>query len=77
MSKIAVLNDTHFGVRNASDIFIDYHRKFFRDFFFPYMKSNSITHILHLGDLYDSRKHRLRWTSSPGTMICTTEILRI
>jgi len=57
MTKVAVLNDTHFGVRNSSDIFIEYHRKFFEEFFFPYLKANSITHILHLGDLYDNRKY--------------------
>jgi len=38
MSKIVLLNDTHFGVRNSSDIFIEYHRRFFEETFFPYVK---------------------------------------
>ena len=55
--KIAILSDTHFGIRGSSDIFIDYHRKFFEETFFPYMKENGISHIIHAGDLYDNRKY--------------------
>jgi len=57
MSKIVVLNDTHMGVRNSSDIFIDYHRRFFEETFFPYVKKHNIKHIIHAGDLYDHRKY--------------------
>lgn len=57
MAKIAVINDTHFGIRNSSDIFIDYHRRFFEQTFFPYCKKHGISQILHLGDLYDHRKY--------------------
>lgn len=55
--KIAFLNDTHCGVRNSSDIFLDYQEKFYSDVFFPYLKENNITHIVHLGDYYDHRKY--------------------
>ena len=48
--KIAVLNDTHCGARNASDVFLDYFAKFYSDVFFPYCKQNGITQIIHLGD---------------------------
>ena len=54
--KLAILNDTHCGVRNSSDIFIDNAEVFYRDVFFPYMLNNKITHILHLGDVFDNRK---------------------
>lgn len=54
--KIAVLNDTHAGVRNSSDIFIEYQRKFYEDIFFPYLKEHNIKNILHLGDYYEHRK---------------------
>ena len=54
--KIAILNDTHCGIRNSSDIFMDYQEKFYRDVFFPYLRENNITQILHLGDYYDNRK---------------------
>lgn len=54
--KIAVLNDTHCGVRNSSDIFLKYQEKFYTEVFFPYMKEHDIKQILHLGDYYDHRK---------------------
>lgn len=54
--KIAILNDTHCGIRNSSDIMMDYQEKFYRDVFFPYLKENGIKKILHLGDYYDNRK---------------------
>ena len=54
--KLAVLNDTHCGVRNSSDIFLKYQERFFGEVFFPYLKENNITQILHLGDYYDHRK---------------------
>lgn len=54
--KIAILNDTHAGIRNSSDVFMDYQEKFYRDVFFPYLLENKIDTILHLGDYYDNRK---------------------
>jgi len=54
--KLAILNDTHCGVRNSSDIFIDYQDRFYTEVFFPYLKENGIKNILHLGDYYDNRK---------------------
>jgi DNA repair exonuclease SbcCD nuclease subunit len=54
--KIAILNDTHCGIRNSSEIFINYQEKFYSEVFFPYLKEHGITQILHLGDYYDHRK---------------------
>jgi DNA repair exonuclease SbcCD nuclease subunit len=54
--KIAILNDTHAGCRNSSDIFMDYQERFYSEVFFPYLIENDIKHILHLGDYYDNRK---------------------
>lgn len=54
--KIAILNDTHCGVRNSSDIFIEYQRKFYEETFFPYLKEHGIKNIIHLGDYYEHRK---------------------
>lgn len=55
--KIAILNDTHCGIRNSSDIFITNADKFYTDTFFPYCVENNINHIIHLGDYYDNRKY--------------------
>ena len=54
--KLAILNDTHCGIRNSSDIFMQYQESFYNDIFFPYLLKNNITQILHLGDYYDNRK---------------------
>ena len=54
--KIAILNDTHCGCRNSSDIFMQYQERFYGEVFFPYLLENDITQILHLGDYYDNRK---------------------
>ena len=55
--KIAILNDTHFGARNDSSIFLDHFLDFFEEQFFPYCRDNNITQIIHLGDLMDRRKY--------------------
>lgn len=54
--KIAIINDTHAGVRNSSDIFLDNAEAFYGDTFFPYLINSGISHIVHLGDFYDVRK---------------------
>ena len=54
--KIAIINDTHCGMRNSSDIFIQYQEKFYEEVFFPYLKEHGIKQIIHLGDYYDHRK---------------------
>ena len=54
--KVAILNDTHCGIRNSSNVFLDNAEKFFSDVFFPYLLANNIQHIVHLGDFYDNRK---------------------
>lgn len=54
--KIAILNDTHCGIRNSSEIMMRYQERFYGEVFFPYLLENGITKILHLGDYYDNRK---------------------
>ena len=39
--KIALLNDTHFGVRNDSEAFRKYQLRFYNEIFFPYLKEKS------------------------------------
>ena len=54
--KVCILNDTHCGTRNSSDIFLDNAEKFYSDVLFPYLLEHNIKHIVHLGDYYDNRK---------------------
>jgi DNA repair exonuclease SbcCD nuclease subunit len=57
MSTVAILNDTHFGVRNGSDVFSDYAGRFFTEVFFPFCVEHEIKEIIHLGDYFDHRKY--------------------
>ena len=54
--KIALLNDTHFGVRNDSEAFRKYQLRFYNEIFFPYLKEHNIKTLVHLGDVVDRRK---------------------
>ena len=55
--KIALITDTHWGIRNDSVAFIDNSKKFIDKVFFPYIDSNNISTVFHLGDLVDRRKY--------------------
>lgn len=55
--KIAVLCDTHAGVRNDSGVFLDNAKKFYHNILFPTMEARGITKIIHLGDILDRRKY--------------------
>ena len=55
MAKIALITDSHCGVRNDNPAFQNYQQKCFQ-WFFDYVDSNSIKYVIHLGDIYDKRK---------------------
>ena len=55
--KIAILNDTHAGVRGDMVAMADYQGRFYEEVFFPYLVENDIKHIIHLGDYFDRRKY--------------------
>ena len=54
--KIALLNDTHCGVRNNNQMFAEYQGRFYSEIFFPYLDKHDIKHIIHLGDYFDRRR---------------------
>ena len=54
--QIAIINDTHCGVKNGSDVFLKNAEKFYTDVFFPYLEENKIDTIIHLGDYFEHRK---------------------
>ena len=55
--KIALITDTHWGVRNDNIAFLENTKTFLDNIFFPYLDEHSIKNIIHLGDLVDRRKY--------------------
>ena len=54
---IAIINDTHFGVKNGAEVMTEYQTSFFEEVFFPYCIKNKIKKIIHAGDFFDHRKY--------------------
>ena len=54
--KIAILCDTHCGIRNSSEVFLDNAEDFYTNIFFPECVKHGVKQIVHLGDYYDHRK---------------------
>ena len=55
--KIAIVTDTHWGVRNDNQAIANYIARFYDEIFFPYLKENDISTVFHLGDITDRRKY--------------------
>ena len=53
---VALVTDQHFGVRNNSQIFLEYQLKFYEDIFFPALEEYDVLDIIDLGDTFDRRK---------------------
>ena len=58
VKRVWFITDTHFGVRNSSNEWVEIIRDYFFDFFIPLVKSNYRPGdvLIHLGDWYDSRQ---------------------
>lgn len=56
--RVWFITDTHLGVRNSSNEWIDIIDSYFHNFFFPLVKENYRPGdvLIHLGDWYDSRQ---------------------
>ena len=54
--KIAIITDTHYGARKGSKHLHEYFEKFYNDIFFPELEKNNVDTIVHMGDIFDSRK---------------------
>lgn len=57
MSKIALITDSHAGIRGDSEHFCEYQEKFYKDVFFPKLDELGIKEVYHLGDFFDRRKY--------------------
>lgn len=56
MTKIAIINDQHFGIRNDLQVMFEHQRKF-HDIFFDTLEKQNIKTVIHAGDLWDRRKY--------------------
>lgn len=56
--RVWFITDTHFGVKNSSNEWIEIMRDYFFDWFIPLVQSNYKPGdiLFHLGDVYDSRQ---------------------
>ena len=54
--KIAIITDTHMGARKGSTHLHDYFKLFYKNVFFPTLEEHGIDTIIHMGDVFDSRK---------------------
>lgn len=55
--KIAIITDTHWGVRNDNVVFANHISSFYAEQFFPYIDQHGIDTVFHLGDVCDRRKY--------------------
>ena len=54
--KIAIITDTHYGARKGSTHLHNYFQLFYDNIFFPTLEKENIDTIIHMGDVFDSRK---------------------
>lgn len=62
-SKVAIITDTHWGVRNDNISFLNHNKRFLDEIFFPEIEKQNIKHIMHLGDLTDRQKY-INWNTA-------------
>jgi|TARA_Y100000310_G_scaffold328774_1_gene397452 DNA repair exonuclease SbcCD nuclease subunit len=55
--RVAIISDTHFGGKNDNISFAQFQAQFYEGIFFPTLKREKITTIIHLGDVFDRRKY--------------------
>lgn len=60
--KVAIITDTHFGVRKGSQLFHNYFQEFYDGTFFHTLDSRSIDTVVHCGDCFDVRKGIDYWS---------------
>ena len=54
--RVAIITDTHYGARKGAKGLQDYFRLFYDKVFFPTLEKEGIDTIIHMGDMFDSRK---------------------
>ena len=55
--KVGIITDTHYRGKNDNLQFASFQRRFYEDTFFPILRREGVTTLLHLGDVFDRRKY--------------------
>ena len=61
-NKVALITDTHFGIRKGNQVFHDYFKRFYEEVFFPTLDERGIDTVINLGDVFDVRKGIDYWS---------------
>jgi DNA repair exonuclease SbcCD nuclease subunit len=61
-NKVALITDTHFGIRKGNQVFHDYFKRFYEEIFFPALDERGIDTVVNLGDVFDVRKGIDYWS---------------
>lgn len=56
MSKVAIISDIHWGVKNSSEYFLNLYNDYFENHFFPCLEREQIKHCIIGGDFWENRK---------------------
>ena len=60
--KVAIITDTHYNFKKGNKVFHDYFEMFYKNIFFPTLEVRNINTVIHLGDVFDSRKSTDYWS---------------
>ena len=55
--RVGIITDTHFGGKNDNLQFAAFQRQFYEESFFPILRRENVSTIIHLGDVFDRRKY--------------------
>lgn len=55
--RIAIIGDTHFGVRSGDQHFLEFQKQWFDQILFPYLAENDIDVVIQTGDFFDNRQY--------------------
>ena len=56
MTLVACITDSHYGAKKGSKHLHDYFELFYKNVFFPTLEEHEIKTVIHMGDVFDSRK---------------------
>ncbi|AEC52999.1 endonuclease [Synechococcus phage S-CRM01] len=75
-NKVAIITDTHFGLRKGSQIFHDYFEDFYKNVFFPKLDELGIDTVIHMGDVFDVRKGIDYWSLAWSKRVFFDELVK-